>query len=227
MNRRTIYGVLILAVGVLALAGSLGYIEINGGLWFTFWPVILLAIGLVNLLDEPKNYFFSGVMLLLGGVFLARNLGVELFRGLDFWGIFWPLVIIAVGLQLMTSRGRGSIFGHRQTVSGDDLDIVRIFSGGDVSVESQDFTGGDVVTIFGGADVDLRNAQIKGKPAKMDVVTIFGGANIIVPEGWKVKVTGVPIFGGWSNRTAMKGQDQVIDLEISGVSIFGGFDIKN
>lgn len=227
MNRRTIYGVLILAVGVLALAGSLGYIEINGGLWFTFWPVILIAIGLVNLLDEPKNYFFSGVMLLLGGVFLARNLGVELFQGLDFWGIFWPLVIIAVGLQLMTSRGRRSVFGHKQTVSGDDLDIVRIFSGGDVSVESQDFTGGDVVTIFGGADVDLRNAQIKGKPAKIDMVTIFGGANIIVPKDWKVKVTGVPIFGGWSNRTAMKGQDQVIDLEISGVSIFGGFDVKN
>lgn len=227
MNKRSLYGFLILAVGVIALAGSLGYLEIDGGIWSTFWPVILIAIGLVNLIDEPRNVFFGGIMTILGGVFLARNLGYSLFERLDFWELFWPLVIIAVGLQILTSKRISFSGGHNRTMSGDDLDIIRIFSGADVAIDSQNFSGGDIVTVFGGANIDLRGARITDRPARVDVVAIFGGTDIKVPEDWKVKVTGVPIFGGWGNKTAMKSSSQPVDLEISCVTIFGGFDVKN
>lgn len=226
MNKRSIYGILILAVGFLALAGSLGYVEIDQGLWYTFWPVILIAIGLVNLIDDPHNILFSGIMILLGVVFLLRNLGFEMFERFNFWEVFWPVIIIFVGLQMLTSK---KIFSsHSNTGSGDDLDVIRIFSGADVSVDSQDFSGGDIVTIFGGANVDLRGAGVLNKPARLDIVCIFGGAEVKVPEDWKVKVTGVPIFGGWGNKTSLKNKTgQPIDLEVSCVTIFGGMDVKN
>ncbi len=226
MNKRSIYGILVLAVGFIALAGSLGFVEIDRGLWTTFWPVILIAVGLVNLIEDPHNIVFAGIMTLLGTVFLLRNLGFEMFERFNFWEVFWPVIIIFVGLQLLTSK---KIFSaHSNISSGDDLDVVRIFSGADVSIDSQDFTGGDIVTVFGGANVDLRGAGISNRPARMDIVCIFGGADVKVPEDWKVKVTGVPIFGGWGNKTTMKNQsDHPVDLEISCVTIFGGMDVKN
>lgn len=229
MNKRTIYGLLILAVGVLALAGSLGYFEV-GGLWSTFWPVILIAIGLVNLIDQPRNLIFSGMLTVVGVVFLLRNLGYEAFERFSLWEIFWPLIIIFVGLQLLTSNSFTRIGrrGYSSNYDGDDLDIIRIFSGDDVVVDSQNFTGGDIVTIFGGADVDLRHVKLQHKPARIDVVSIFGGTDIIVPEDWRVKIGGVPIFGGWSNKTTQKYEtDRPVDLEISAVTIFGGMDVKN
>lgn len=226
MNKRSIYGILILAVGVIALAGSLGFVEIDRGLWATFWPVILIAIGLINMIEDPHNILFAGIMTLLGTVFLLRNLGFEMFERFDFWEVFWPVIIIFVGLQLLTSKKVFS--GRSNTTSGDDLDIVRIFSGSDTYIDSQNFTGGDVVTVFGGANIDLRGASVQHKPARIDIVCIFGGADLKVPEGWKVKVTGVPIFGGWGNKTTMKNNtDQAVDLEISCVTIFGGMDVKN
>lgn len=226
MNKRTIYGILIIGVGLLALAGSIGYFELEEGLWVTFWPVILITIGLVNLIDEPRNVLFSGMMTVVGVIFLLRNLGFEFFENLAFWEVFWPIIIIFVGLQLITSKS----FVHvgRSTVSGSDLDIVRIFSGGDVRIDSQDFEGGDVVTIFGGVTIDLREAAIRNRPARIDVVSVFGGADIKVPDDWKVKVTGVPIFGGWGNKTSNKhSAGHPVDLEISCVTIFGGMDVKN
>lgn len=227
MNKRTLYGLLIIGIGLLALAGSIGYLEYDGGLWSTFWPVILIAIGLVNLIDEPRNVLFAGMMTLLGTVFLLRNLGFAIFERLDFWEVFWPVVIIFVGLQLITSRKFSISGGASRTVSGDDLEVIRIFSGADIANDSRDFSGGDIITIFGGANVDLRNASITNRPARIDIVAVFGGADIKVPEDWNVKVTGVPIFGGWGNKTKARNSNQPVDLEISAVTIFGGLDVKN
>lgn len=228
MNKRTIIGVLILAVGFMLLAGSFGYIETRG-LWSTFWPVILIAIGLVNLVDGPRNYVFSGLMLSFGTIFLLRNLGFDYFYGIDFWDMFWPLVLIIVGVWFLTSKKNRSFAKGKREVSDDLVDTMVIFSGSDMLNQSQNFRGGQATALFGGIDMDLRHAEIVNRPAKkMDVFAAFGGVDIKVPEHWRVKVTGIPLFGGWGNKTANKeNASKEIDLEINCLVLFGGFDVKN
>ncbi len=229
MNKRTVYGLLIVGIGLIALAGSLGYYEVEG-LWRTFWPVILIAFGLANLVEEPRNIVISGLMTVVGVVFLLRNLGYEYFEKIDIWAMIWPLVIIFIGVTLLTSRSGSRSYRneHRTNYGGKDLDIIRIFSGEDMVVNTNDFRGGDVVTVFGGVNLDLRNASVQDRPARIDMVCIFGGADIKVPEDWHVKITGVPIFGGWGNKTILKtSPDRPVDLEISAVVIFGGMDVKH
>ena len=47
---------------------------------------------------------FAGIVLIIVGIiFLLRNLGI--LTG-DVWGTFWPLIVIALGLSLLTKRGR-------------------------------------------------------------------------------------------------------------------------
>ena len=227
MNKRTVIGILILTVGLLALAGSFGYVEIDG-LFKTFWPILLIAVGLINLIDEPKNYVFSGIMTIVGTILLLRNLGFEYFEHLRFWEIIWPLVIIAIGLWILTSKGpRGGLFGKNE-VSEDVVDNVVLFSGAETINSSQNFKGGNIFAMFGGVELDLRGAKIVDVPAKMDVFVAFGGVDLKVPEEWKVMVTGVPLFGGWGNKTRLsKEPNREVDLVIHGFALFGGFDIKN
>jgi len=226
MNKRTVIGILILAVGLLALAGSFGYVKIDG-LIRTFWPILLIAIGLINLIDEPKNYVFSGIMAIVGTLLLLRNLGFEYFERLRFWEMIWPLAIIALGLWILTSKGPRGMFG-RGEVSEDIVENIVLFSGAETINISQNFKGGNIFAMFGGVDLDLRGAKIMNMPAKMDIFVAFGGVDLKVPEEWKVMVTGIPLFGGWGNKTRLsKDPNREVDLVINGFALFGGFDIKN
>lgn len=226
MSKRSIIGILILGVGLLMLAGSMGYVETRG-LWSTFWPVILIAVGFISLTEGTKNYIFSGLLLLFGTLFLLRNLGFDVFLGLDIWDLFWPVILIAVGLWFLTSRGTS--FSSVKAESGDDVfEVLSVFSGSDINNVSQNFRGGQATAVFGGADINLRGANVMQRPAKIDVFAAFGGVDIKVPAHWRVKVTGVPIFGGWGNNTALKNDtSREIDLEINAMVLFGGFDVKN
>lgn len=226
MNKRSIIGVLIITVGLLMLGGTLGYFEVEG-MWSTFWPVILIAIGLVNLADKSRNYLFSAIMVAFGTMFLLRNLEVSFFSNLDIWELIWPVIIIVVGVWFLTSKNR-SVINDRTETSEELVDNFALFSGTNTINQSQDFQGGQATAIFGGVDIDLRNANITKGPVKMDVFAAFGGVDIKVPEHWKVKVTGIPIFGGWGNKTMLKSdQSRPVDLEINCMVLFGGFDVKN
>lgn len=225
MTKRSIWGLIIVGVGLLALAGSLGYIETDH-LWSNYWPVIFIGIGLANLVESPKNFVFSGLTVVFGTVMLLNNLGYFNFSWDDVWAVVWPVIIIAIGLQLLINRQGSSDRSNRDP--SNKLDVLCIFSGVDISNNSPDFSGGDVVAIFGGAKVDLRPATIVDRPVRLDVVSVFGGAEIIVPSDWNVKVTGVPIFGGWENKTSQQGYvEGPLDLEINAVTIFGGLEVKN
>jgi hypothetical protein len=47
---------------------------------------------------------FTGILLVFIGIyFLLRNLGIITD---DFWEIFWPIIIIALGLSFLGKRGK-------------------------------------------------------------------------------------------------------------------------
>jgi len=89
-------GVLVIAIGVLLLAGQL-----NAGWHFgRLWPVILIVIGLGRYLGTGADgRRGSGFWLLfLGGIFLLNNFRVLMLHD------SWPLFIIAAGLLMIFGR---------------------------------------------------------------------------------------------------------------------------
>lgn len=42
--------------------------------------------------------FFGSLLILLGGFWLLSNLGLI---SADFWGVFWPVMIILFGLKML------------------------------------------------------------------------------------------------------------------------------
>lgn len=222
---RLFAGLLIVTVGLIFLLGSLGKLHV-GDIFATYWPLILIYFGAWHLFSKGMRSPVSGmVLLLIGGLFLLKNLGVF---GWNIFHILWPLAIVLVGLWI--------IFGPRFKVSGgdvpkfagDDLGIFLMFSGVKRVIESKEFKGGKATVVFGGVELEFGGSQLKDKKAIIDATAIFGGIDIRVPDTWKVEVDNNGIFGGVEDkRRVREPKEPDGTLFIRATAIFGGIEIKN
>lgn len=102
---RMFTGILIIGIGVMFLLRQLGYIAFDAGsLFSTYWPVILIYIGLFKIIGG-RGFGGTGasglVPLMIGLVFLAKNLDfLELSPG-EIIRFAIPVVIIFIGLKLL------------------------------------------------------------------------------------------------------------------------------
>src|SRR4051812_3478913 len=90
-------GLIVAGVGVLFLLNNLNIFHIYD-VW-RYWPLILIAIGATKLIDSPHTNDKAGgaVMVIVGGIFLAANLGALSWRVWE----FWPLILIGAGIMML------------------------------------------------------------------------------------------------------------------------------
>jgi hypothetical protein len=74
--------------------------------------------------------------------------------------------------------------------------------------------------------VDLRDARIESGEAVIDTFAFWGGIEIIVPEDWQVACKGLPLMGGFEDKTR-GAPDAKQRLIVKGLAIMGGVEIKN
>ena len=219
MNRgRLLVGFVLISLGVLFLLDQSDVLD-AGDLVADWWPIVFVVAGFLYLSFSPRHVMVPAVLVIIGLALLARSL--------DFvpdWlrTVFWPLVLVAIGLWVLFGAG----FGSPALQRGDRVNSLVAFFGREVVNESQQFGGGSVFAVFGGTEIDLRGAHPVHEGAAMDVVVAFGGVEIVVPEGWRVDVKGIPLFGGWSNKTnrSLAGAEAPL-LSIEALVAFGGLDI--
>ena len=91
---RVTIGVLIMALGVALLLDRAGVIDAFGR--SSFWPFVIISIGLVKLADRPAHgprqggwWVFFGVLLLL------NSMRVLWLRDT------WPLFLVAIGISIV------------------------------------------------------------------------------------------------------------------------------
>ena len=215
---RTIIGLLIVVVGASFLLTNLNILPFDVGI-AQWWPLFIVAGGVVMLLSDVRNYLWALLVIGLGVLFQLKQFGIV---DVNPWQLFWPAIIIALGVSVMTSRGssRGKI------AASDREDVMAILSGSEVRVESKDFKGSRVTSICGGAMIDLRKAVIK-KEATIDVFAFWGGIEIIVPEHVMVKNNTSAIMGGVEQQA---GGDAVKEgspiLYVTGDVVMSGVEIK-
>jgi predicted membrane protein len=215
---RTIIGLLIVAVGASFLLTNLNILPFDVGI-AQWWPLFIVAGGVVMLLSDVRNYLWALLVIGLGVLFQLKQFGIV---DVNPWQLFWPAIIIVLGVSVMTSRGssRGKI------AASDREDVMAILSGSEVRVESKDFKGSRVTSICGGAMIDLRKAVIK-KEATIDVFAFWGGIEIIVPEHVMVKNNTSAIMGGVEQQA---GGDAVKEgspiLYVTGDVVMSGVEIK-
>lgn len=224
MSTRSVFGVILVAVGVGLLLDRAGYWDF-GAILSTWWPLILILIGLVQIGTRSAPTIASLILVGIGLVFQARAL--ELLPA-DIWRYLWPLALVILGAWLIFARG----FQPGSSVTtGDSIRSFVAFGGANPRNESSSFRGGTISALFGGTEVDLRGARLAPEGARLDVTALFGGAEVIVPEDWTVRVSGMPIFGGWENKTRLA-DEKAAEVENGGLEVscfvaFGGVEVHN
>ena len=227
-NHRLIPAVVLIGIGALFLLGNLHIIPSMN--WFDFWPVILIVIGALKLVDASHrgNYTGGAILLGVGAVFLVSNLGILPFPVWD----LWPLALIAVGAALLFQRVSwpdiGRFDGRASNVTAGDLNLTAVFGGGKRKITSDDFRGGTISAVFGGFELDLRSAVMRTNAAVLRIDAVFGGVEIKIPEGWCASVEGTGIFGGYSDETTHPPMTpDTKRLIVKGGAVFGGVVVKN
>ena len=191
---------IVIGIGVLFLLNNLNIVSMHD-VW-RYWPAILIAAGLVKMVDSPHSNgrLTGGILVGVGALFLADNLG---FLNLS-WENFWPLVLIGAGVVMLWSRlapPRAGTPNIPTAAHEGTLNEFAVFGGVDRKVTTDDFRGGQVTALFGGVGIDLRRAGIRGDSAVIDVTSMFGGVQFKVPQNWIVVSNVVAIFGGFGNKS--------------------------
>jgi len=79
--------------------------------------------------------------------------------------------------------------------------------------------------VMGGCELDLRDCSINGD-AELNVFAVFGGIEIRVPPDWSVSLHGMPIMGGFEEKTATP-PNNAKRLRVTGSVIMGGLEVRN
>jgi len=213
-------GLLIIIVGVVFTLDNLG---IEGTERFIrYWPVGLIAIGMVKLWQSRGGAFGGLVFVTAGTWLLLESLRIV---HVHFWEM-WPLLLVLFGASMVWQGLHG---GRRHTTASetnDTLSALAVLSGVNRGNNSRAFKGGDLTAVMGGCEIDLRQAAIEGE-AVFDVFAMWGGIEIRVPENWTVVGRVTPLLGGFDDKTRPPQQVSTQRLIIRGFVIMGGVEVKN
>jgi hypothetical protein len=215
---RAWFAAVLIAVGALWLLDAANVLHASATIdhW---WPVAVIALGLAAAAAERRLSLGPVVLVVIGALLLVGQLDIV---QLD--QIVWPVIAIVAGVWLLINRGRSRT---RDELS-DRQDVMALLGAAETKNRSPHFRHANVSAVFGGATLDMRDARLD-PGATVDALALFGGVDVIVPPGWRVELGGLPIFGGYDDKTAGNG-DVPADapvLKVAATAIFGGVDVKN
>ena len=225
-GHRLIPAIIVIGIGVLFLLNNLNILYFSE--WIRYWPVILIAIGLVKLVDAntPSGHVAGAILVGVGAIFLVQTLGYLNVRLHD----LWPLILIGAGLLMLFNRDswHGISRGPR-TYSHGRMREASVFGGGKRQVNTQDFTGGHIDAVFSGYQIDLRGATMAADSATLKIGAVFAGIEIRIPETWSVVIEGDGVFGTLEDKTIQPSPQTpgLKRLFIKGAAVFGSVEIKN
>ena len=245
---RYIVGGVLVILGLLFLLSNAGFLPFNlgiAGFWGfigNWWPLILVAVGLVGLIAGGFRFRLWPIILLLLGVGFLLSA-----RGILEWAYIWPALIVLAGLFiLLRRRGRRERCRHGEVSAVSEVDSSpetgsaaaagtdgaawrAVFGNVAERIAAPDFRGGAAETVFGSVELDLRDAALADGAARLNVSVTFGELKLRVPPHWivhwhEVKVT----LGDSVEQRQLPAPEQAAgELTITGAVTFGRLEITD
>jgi len=225
---QVVLGLIVIILGTALLLDNL-YI-IDAGDILRYWPALLVIYGLWRLATcfTVSGRVWGLFWLLVGSILL---LGKFYIVHVSIWDL-WPVILVLIGASMLfgTMRRQRQFAVGTGLSSADSNSIISataILGAFKRSNDSQDFRGGEATAILGACEIDLRHASIKESDAVLDVFAFWGGIEVRVPEDWTVVLEGVPVLGGFEDKTRPPKGEGRKRLIVKGYAVMGGVEIKN
>jgi cell wall-active antibiotic response 4TMS protein YvqF len=220
---RLLLGLTVVTLGVLLLLDSAGTLDAGQAI-DDFWPLLLVAAGLLTLAERPPSLVRGWLLTGIGVLLLLFTADVV---DQSAWDYVWPALIIGVGL-LIVARWAGRTIPSSE--SGEDvIRATAVFGGPKLVSTTQHLQGAWLTAIFGGVTLDLRDARPAPEGASVNATVAFGGVDLLVPKGWRISVRSTPIFGGLDDKTdhSEPPAPDAPTLHVDALTVFGGVEIKH
>lgn len=214
-------GIIIAALGLGMLAANLGVLDMSlQELWFKWWPLLVIVGGVLIFINDVKSYLWALIVMVMGVLWQLQILDIV---SVNPWQLFWPMVIVAVGLSIVF---RPNSRAKYEVSKEDQDDVTAVLGGSDKKYTSDNYVGTTSTVIMGGNKLDLRKVTIK-KQAVISATVIMGGLEIIVPRNVTIRNETNAVLGGVEDKTDQDIVKNAPVLVISGDVIMGGIEIKN
>lgn len=215
--KKSLFAILIIVIGVAVLFANLDIFNMRQ-IVADWWPLLLIAVGGVSLIDSQRNYAWPVFVMAMGALFLLNTLNVA---DIDVGNVIGPAIIIGIGITMLVGGRRSA-----KTLSSRDHDDITVIMSGTTSKNSStDYTGCRATTVMGGIEMDISHAVIK-KEAVINCFVLMGGIDLRVPENVIVKSRAACFLGGIEDKTnPLKTADAPV-LYIDGTIIMGGIEVK-
>ena len=177
-------------------------------------------LGLLQAASDGKVTAASGALIVIGSALLGLTTGLF---GRSAWRVAWPVALVAVGVWLLAGWGRR----HPDEQMGDEATGLAVFSTSTVISSAAAFRRGALTAVFGSVALDLSSATLQRDGARVSATSVFGSVHLIVPQGWRVQVRGVPLFGGWDDTTARTDVAGAPRLDVQALVVFGGLEVRH
>ena len=224
-SKNIIYGLILIALGVIFGLNALGYTQINlffDG-WWTLFIIAPCVIGLINGRDIWGN--LAGIS--VGGVALLVCQDIITFEAVR--KLLIPVILVLIGVYLIFKDTLGSKAAKRiKELNGkapSQKGSYATFSSQKINYSGEIFTGIDLTAAFGGIDCDLQLATIPGD-CVINAYATFGGIDIILPPCVNVVVRSTSIFGGVSQKRKFPPVPGAPTVFVNATCLFGGVDLK-
>lgn len=245
-----VFGVGLMLLGFLVLLDRSGLAD--AARLLRFWPLLLIAVGVQQLATRSQRTAVDGAdpvstvpwsalaWIGIGGLFLLNTLGITRASVFD---LFWPVLLIAVGLRVLTHGRRAAHAADQSTNttgsgSSDSGPAIAVLSGVRRVSPAVPFRNLDVTLFMGGAQLDYRAAILPaGQEAVIDMMAVMGGCEIFVPPHWVVSAPVTTVLGGIDDRRVAQAPPVVDHSDVSagppprlvlrGLVLMGGVTIRS
>ncbi len=226
-NRVGFLGLILIIAGLLIIGDQFNLFHFKTREILFTWQALLIVLGIIFV--NKRDGRFTGVLLIIIGAFFLLPkfmvLPVSAFK------LFWPAMLIFLGVLILFKGVFNRGFGiSASSTDGDMIEDVNVFGGHDRIITSENFKGGEIINVFGGGKYNLLQSKLAQGKNVIEMVMVFGGSKFIVPPGWDIKVEVAGVFGGFSDKRMITG-DEIYDpartLVIKGIAIFGGGELSS
>lgn len=225
---RLLVGLWIIALGLVFLAGNLGWIDTRHA-FRLIWPMVFVLVG-SSMVIRPVNKRMNGVgwvFIFIGSWIFVDKIG---WIDLNFWQVAFPLALLALGGTLVWRAFAARSGAESIPVVDEHSEYIRSFavmSGAELRPVSRPFRGADLSAVMAGIKIDLADARMEGDVATIEVFAFWGGMEIYVPPDWTVTSKVATLMGGFVDKRRPTSTVPTKTLIITGFIVMSGIEVKN
>ena len=182
-----VLGMVTFILGAVFLADSAGMLSAESAT--SLWPIGLVALGLIVVLQPDDANRLVGAVLIIAGVWLLlNNIGLWSY---SFWRT-WPYLLMIFGAWMVYRVRRMREWESESRIAGFAFlnSLTR-------QAASGQFEAGEFSAVAGECAVDLGDMTIADGSAEtvIDAFVLFGRMTLRVPPGWRVENRILPLLG--------------------------------